>query len=150
VGPTGGGSVLDIRFTLPARRSRVFRALTDSAEVPRWWGPAGFVTSVLKLDPRVGGRLRYEMRPPAGEAFHFAGEFQAVDPPERLVFTFHWEEPDPDDRVTVATLLLYEVGEGTELALTQGEFANESRLELHRNGWIESLSKLRELVESSP
>lgn len=146
----GGGLVLELRRVLRADRTRVFRALTDEAEVPHWWGPAGFVTSVIDLDARVGGRLRFEMRPPGGEAFHLAGEFVEVDPPARLVFTFRWEEPDPDDRVTVVALVLREVEAGAEMSLRQGEFATEARLELHRDGWTDSLSKLSGLVESVP
>jgi hypothetical protein len=32
--------------------------------------------------------------------------------------------------------------------LSQGDFATEARLELHRSGWADSFDKLRELIES--
>jgi uncharacterized protein YndB with AHSA1/START domain len=50
------------------------------------------------------------MKPPDGQAFHLAGEFLEIDPPGRLVYTFRWEEPDPDDRETVVALALDAVG----------------------------------------
>jgi uncharacterized protein YndB with AHSA1/START domain len=83
------------------------------------------------------------MEPPEGDRFHLAGEFLEIDRPSRLVYTFHWEEPDPDDRETVVMLSLGAVGDLTEVSLWQGEFATEARLALHRRGWTESLEKLR-------
>jgi uncharacterized protein YndB with AHSA1/START domain len=90
------------------------------------------------------------MQPPDGDLFHLSGEFLEIDPPSRLVYTFRWEEPDPHDRTTVVTLSLNTVRNAyaTELSLTQGEFATDARLALHRSGWTDSLEKLRELLES--
>ena len=41
---------------------------------------------------------------PGGDLFHLTGEFREVDPASRLVYTFVWELPDPDDREMVVTL----------------------------------------------
>jgi len=46
-------------------------------------------------------------------------------------------------------LSLDDLGDATEVSLSQGEFATEARLELHRSGWTDSSEKLRELIESS-
>jgi uncharacterized protein YndB with AHSA1/START domain len=80
--------------------------------------------------------------------FHLAGEFIEIDAPRRLAYTFRWEEPDPADQETVAALSLDAHGDATRLTLSQGEFASQARLELHKNGWIESLVKLREFIGS--
>lgn len=88
------------------------------------------------------------MQPPDGDLFHLSGEFLEIDPPNRLIFTFRWEEPDPDDRETVVMLSLDAVGDATEVLLSQGEFATKARLALHRSGWTDSFEKLRELIES--
>ncbi len=85
---------------------------------------------------------------PAGTCFHLAGEFLEIDPPRRLAYTFRWEEPDPADQETVATLSLDTHGDATRLSLSQGEFASEARLELHKSGWTESLVKLSEFIGS--
>ena len=135
-------------WDLAAPRERIFRALSEPGVLAKWWGPSGFTTPEIDLDLRVGGGYRFRMQPPEGEAFHLAGEFLELDPPRRLVYTFRWEEPDPDDRETVVTLTLDAVGDATRLSLSQGEFATDARLALHRSGWTESLVKLRELVES--
>lgn len=144
------GSVLELAWVLGAPRGHVFRALSEPATLATWWGPAGFTTPEIELDLEVGGGYRFGMQPPDGELFHLAGEFLEIVPPRRLAYTFRWEEPDPDDRETVVTLTLDEVGAATRLSLRQGEFATEARLELHRSGWTDSLVKLRELLERDP
>ena len=65
------------------------------------------------------------MQPPEGELFYLTGEFREVDPPNRLAYTFRWEDPDPDDRDTVVTISLRDAGaRSTELTLDQGPFAH--------------------------
>jgi uncharacterized protein YndB with AHSA1/START domain len=145
----GRGLVLELRFAVDAPRERIFRMLTEPAELARWWGPHGYTTPEIDLDLRVGGGYRFTMQPPDGDRFHLTGEFLKIEPPSRLIYTFRWEEPDPDDRETVVTLSLDDIGDATEVSLSQGEFATEARLELHRSGWTDSSEKLRELIEPS-
>jgi uncharacterized protein YndB with AHSA1/START domain len=145
----GSGLVLELKRVLRVPRERIFRALTEPAELAIWWGPRGFTVPHIDLDLREGGHYRFTMRPPDGEPFHLSGAYLTVDPPSRLVYTFAWEEPDPDDRTTVVSLSLRDIGAATEVSLTQGEFATEARLALHQNGWTDSLDKLGNLVVSA-
>jgi uncharacterized protein YndB with AHSA1/START domain len=140
------GLFLELSRSLPAPPERVFAALARPVDVARWWGPRLFTTPEIEVDLRVGGRFRFTMQPPDGDRFHLSGEFLEIDPPSRLAYTFRWDEPAPDDRETVVTLTLDDVGEGTGLTLRQGEFATEERLALHRNGWTDSLDKLFALL----
>jgi uncharacterized protein YndB with AHSA1/START domain len=134
--------VLEQERVFDASIERVYSALTDPTELANWWGPHGFTTPEVQLDLRVGGRYRFTMQPPGGDAFHLCGEFLEIRPPDRLSFTFRWDEPDPDDRETVAVLSLRPVGGRTSVSLSQGDFATEGRLELHRNGWADSFERL--------
>jgi len=143
-----GGMVLELKCVLGAPRERIFRALTEPAELTKWWGPRGFTMPEIDLDFRVGGHYRFGMQPPDGDLFHLSGEYLEIHPPSRLVYTFCWDEPDPDDRATVVTLSLDDVRDATKVSLSQGEFATEARLELHRSGWTDSFDKLRELIAS--
>jgi uncharacterized protein YndB with AHSA1/START domain len=140
-----GGLTLHLERVLPAPRSLVFRANTEPDELARWWGPTGFTAPGVEVDLRVGGRYRIAMQPPEGDLFHLSGEFREVDPPTRLAYTFRWEEPDPDDRETVVTLSLGDLGGATELIVDQGFFASEGRRSLHEQGWTEALDRLHEL-----
>ena len=121
---------------------RVFAACVEPDQLAQWWGPAGFTVATLDLDARQGGRYRITMQPPEGEAFHLRGEFREVDPPRRLVYTFDWDPPDPDDQQTVVTLSVLDLGDGTKLVLDQGPFATEARRALHEAGWTETLERL--------
>ena len=58
------------------------------------------------------------------------------------MYTFVWEEPDPDDQETVVSLTLERVGEGTKLSLDQSPFKTDARYELHEDGWTETLDRL--------
>jgi len=85
------------------------------------------------------------MQSPEGPRFDLTGAFREVDPPARLCFTFVWEPPDPDDVETLVELSFGDLGESTEVALTQGRFMTEQRLTLHRHGWTDSFDKLEQL-----
>jgi uncharacterized protein YndB with AHSA1/START domain len=128
--------------------ARVFAAFTEPTELAQWWGPHGFTTPELDVALRAGGSYRFTMQPPDGEAFHLSGEFLDIQRPSRLSFTFRWDEPDPDDRETVVVLSLVADEGATVVSLTQGEFATEGRLELHRGGWADSFEKLDVLLRA--
>jgi uncharacterized protein YndB with AHSA1/START domain len=139
---------LEMKRALPAAPSSVFRAFIDPNELAKWWGPEGFTTPSLEFDARVGESYRIEMQPPEGDPFYLTGEFREVDPPARLAYTFIWEDPDPDDVETVAGLSFRDLGESTEVALTQGPFKTEARRALHRDGWTDSFDKLERLISA--
>ncbi|MET9736410.1 SRPBCC domain-containing protein [Streptomyces sp. NPDC006458] len=148
---TGEGELrLQMQRVLTAPRSVVFRALTQPEELAKWWGPDGFTTPSVGNDLRPGGGYRIAMQPPEGDLFYLVGEFLEVDPPERLSYTFRWEDPDPEDRETVVTLSLRDIdGTSAELLFAQGDFATERRLALHEEGWTQALNKLEELMSSA-
>jgi uncharacterized protein YndB with AHSA1/START domain len=137
---------LEIKRVLPAVPSVVFAAFTDSSQLAKWWGPDGFTIPNLVFDPRVGETYRIEMQPPEGDAFFLSGEFREVDPSTRLAFTFVWENPDPDDVENLVRLAFRDLGQSTEVSLTQGPFRTEPRWALHRDGWGDSFDKLERLM----
>jgi uncharacterized protein YndB with AHSA1/START domain len=132
-----------------ASPQRVFEAMTDPEHVAEWWGPEGFTCPAVSLDPRVGGAYLIAMQPPEGEPFHLAGEYLEVEPPSRLAYTFRWEPPHPDDRETVARLVMHERDGATEVELTQGTFATEARRALHGAGWTDTLARLASHLASA-
>jgi uncharacterized protein YndB with AHSA1/START domain len=126
----------------------VFDACTDAHKLAEWWGPRGFTAPGVDLDLRVGGSYRIAMQPPDGDLFYLSGEFREIDPPARLVYSFRWEDPDPEDRETVVTVSLRDLGESTEFDLVQTGFATERRRALHEAGWTDSLDRLEQVLAS--
>lgn len=138
---------LHLERVLAVPRERVFAAFVDADQVRRWWGPAGFTVPSLEFAAVEGANYRITMQPPEGGVFHIRGTFQAVEPPRRLAFTFVYEEPDPDDQETRVTLTFDSTDSGTCITLDQGPFRTAARLELHREGWTDTLERLeRSLV----
>ena len=88
---------------LLAPPERVSAAVADAEELRNWWGPAGFTVHSLQFDPVDGTDYRLTMKPPTGDVFHIRATLLAVEAPSRLVHTFVYEEPDPDDQETVVT-----------------------------------------------
>jgi uncharacterized protein YndB with AHSA1/START domain len=146
VAAASDGLTLRLKRALAYPRAVVYEALTNPAQLAKWWGPQGFTTPSVDLDLSVGGSYRIAMQPPDGDLFQLSGEFREVDSPARLAYTFRWDPPDPDDRETVVALSLHERDAGTEVLLTQGAFATEARLALHEEGWTESLGRLEQVL----
>jgi uncharacterized protein YndB with AHSA1/START domain len=137
---------LHLERVLRAPRERVFAACVEPAQLSEWWGPTGFTALSVELDVRQGGRYRITMQPPDGEAFHLRGQYVEVDPPQRLVYTFEYEDPNPDDQETLVTLSFFDHPDGTKLVFEQGSFATQARYELHETGWSETLDRLAEYL----
>lgn len=74
-----------------APRARVFTVYTDPKSIPFWWGRRNYITTVDKMDVKVGGLWRYVQNDPKGNEFAFNGEFREIVPHERLVYTFEFE-----------------------------------------------------------
>ncbi len=140
------GLALELDRVLPAPPDAVFAAFTNPKVLRRWWGPEGFTILSLDFEPRAGTQYRIEMRPPEGKAFYLSGELREVDPPARLVFSFVWEDPDPDDIENVTTLSFRDLGDSTEVFLRQAPFKTEARRALHDDGWSDSFDKLDALL----
>ena len=140
--------MLEMKRVLPVAPAVVFAAFTDPAELAKWWGPEGFTIPSLEFQARVGGRYWIEMQPRAGDPFNLTGELREVAPPTRLVYTFAWEDPDPDDAETLVSLSFRKTGDSTKVALTQGPFKTEARRALHRDGWADSFDKLEQLISA--
>jgi uncharacterized protein YndB with AHSA1/START domain len=74
-----------------APRELVFRAFTDPALIPNWWGPKSTTTVVDKMEVKKGGVWRYIQRDDHGSEFCFNGVYHDIVTPERLVYTFEFE-----------------------------------------------------------
>ena len=85
---------LAISRSFDAPRGEVFQAWTDPARIVRWWGPRGFRIPSCRMDVREGGAWRVCMRSPEGTDHWVQGVFREVAEPDRLAFTWAWEDED--------------------------------------------------------
>lgn len=70
-----------------ASRDRLWKALTDPAQVARWRGPNSSRVEIERMDVRRGGHWRFVEHGAKG-ADGFEGRYREVMPPERLVYSF--------------------------------------------------------------
>jgi uncharacterized protein YndB with AHSA1/START domain len=125
----------------------VFQAWTQPDRAARWWGPQGFVTTYCNMDVRPGGTFRVCMRSPAGAEHWKQGVYREVVPPERLVFTFAWEDAEgKPGHQTLVTVTFAEHGDKTELTLHQAVFESVARRDEHRRGWASTLERFAEYL----
>ena len=129
---TGGIILAEIEIAAPPER--VFRALTDSAEIVRWWGsPEAYRTEAWTADLRVGGAWKADGRGADGASFTVGGVFLEVDPPRRLVQTWKSDwDPGPE---TTLTYQLLPSDQGTRLTVRHEGFAEPESCEDHGRGW---------------
>ena len=134
---------LEIKRLIKAPRDRVYAAWTDPAQLRQWFGPENVQTHDLIADARVGGKFRWELSNPEGEKMTCRGEYRELQPGERIVFTWQWEDDeDWENRVSIVTVELDDAGAGTELRLTHEKLPNEESRNGHTRGWNSALDKL--------
>ena len=132
---------LKIVRVLSVPRRRVWRAWTEPEELSRWWWPERFKTH-YQVDLRQGARYRYRTAnlPDLG-VLSLTGTFLEVHPPERLVYTWQWE--NGDERPTRVSVDLREHDDRTEIHLMHQGFVDNQERENHVQGWTHCLDRLQ-------
>jgi len=137
---TTGTVVASVDIAVPPER--VFQALTDPRELLKWWGsPEVYRTEEWNIDLRVGGRWECRGHGADGKPFTVDGEFRVIEPPKRLVYTWHgsWYEGAP----TTLTYRLEPVPGGTRVILRHEGFGGRPEAcQSHSDGWEQVLSWL--------
>jgi len=122
---------ITMQRSFKAPRELVYRVMTDSDLIPKWWGQRSATTIVDKLDARVGGEWRFVQRGADGTEYAFRGTFLELDPPSRIVQTFEFE-PMPG-HISTDALTLTDVDGGT-LVRIHSTFASKE----DRDGMLQS------------
>jgi uncharacterized protein YndB with AHSA1/START domain len=143
-------------FDLPT--SKVWRALTESQEFRKWWGPQGFTCPVSKIEARVGGKYLNCMRGPDGKEYWSIGVVKEFVPEKKLVVTDNFSDekgnikpaseygmPGDWPKELLITFELEEAYGGTKLRLQHQGIPDEMHDECIK-GWNESLDKLEKNI----
>lgn len=142
---------LIIRRTFNAPRERVFAAWTTPELLRAWFGPPGGAATETSFEAREGGRYRFALTSSEGEAYVVRGVVSEYRKPERLAFTFRWEEDDPkDERDTFVSIDFIDRGERTEMVFTQENFSGEASRGRHEEGWTALFEQLATTTQANP
>jgi uncharacterized protein YndB with AHSA1/START domain len=138
---------LVITRLIDAPRWMVFAAWMRADHVAAWWGPQGFTTIHCEMDIRVGGSYRFGMRSPQGTEHWKQGVYREIVEPERIVFTFAWEDADgKPGHELLTTVTFAEEGKKTRLTLRQTGFKTNAGRDDHSVGWTSCLQRFADYV----
>ena len=144
--PAGRELVIERVFNAP--RELVFRAWTDPDHIRKWFGPRDHPATQMDMDVRPGGRWRGCLRSTeTGNDLWLGGIYREIAPPERLVFTFAWEEEGERGLETLVTITFAEQGAKTLMTFRQTPFQSTGELDGHRGGWTSSFDRLGDHLE---
>lgn len=136
VQPTG--RTVEKEIFIRASVERVFRALTEKADLERW-----FVTRA-EVDAEPGGALHFTWNPDET----VSGEFRTIEPPHRLVY--RWDE-GPNLGWTEVIFTLTPHDDGTLLHLSHRGFGSGDDWDhlYHgiNSGWVAQLGFLQAWLE---
>jgi uncharacterized protein YndB with AHSA1/START domain len=134
-------SPIEIATTVRAEPERVFRALTDAGELPRWF------PSSADSDPRTGGAFSYRFEFDDASRNHtYAGEYREVRRPELVRYPWAGALGETEVEVRLAP-----ADGGTQVTLVHAGWGDgpdwdEARA-LHEQGWGFFLDNLQSYLE---
>jgi uncharacterized protein YndB with AHSA1/START domain len=145
-------TTLRLERTFDAPAEDVFDAWTNPEVLRRWWvaNPA-WRTPVAEVDLRVGGAYRLSMEDPDAGTFHtVTGEYREISRPERLVYSWSWEEDDGHaGHVSTVTVEFLEDDEQTTVVLEHSDLPSQESRESHGHGWSGCLEMLQARIFAS-
>lgn len=135
-------ATLVVRKTIRAPAERLFEAWTTPEQVQRWWGTKEIACIGAEIDLRVGGAYRIGNKMPDGKLLWITGEFEKIEPPYELVFTWCVE---PKSNISERVTVRFEPrGDATEIIVRHERIPNVAARDQHEYGWrgcLEGMAK---------
>ena len=138
---------------IAAPPERIFQALTDAAQLKRWFSDPSCPIKLWEMDARLGGKYRY--RTEKGTVvvnnvseFECHGEILELDPPHLLVYTWLGNWHDDTSRRTVVRWELTPQAGGTHVKVTHSGLASlPIARKDYTGGWPGVLDMLKQFTE---
>jgi uncharacterized protein YndB with AHSA1/START domain len=149
--PNQDAVVSEIHIAAPPER--VFQALIDPAQVMRWWTSDACPIDSFEMEPKLGGRWRYNSKPSTKAAagtnsFECGGEVTEFDPPRTLAYSWTANWHDDKRRWTVVRWELAPKDGGTLVKITHSGLVQEPAARKdYSGGWPGVVSSLKKFVE---
>jgi uncharacterized protein YndB with AHSA1/START domain len=147
---------LHITRVFDAPRELVWKVWTDPEHMKQWAGPRQFTATNLENDPRPGGKWRLCLHSDGIDTgdgvlrkfeLYQGGENREVVEPERLVYTFQWDESTGlGSHETVVTVTFEEHEGKTTMNFHQAFFVTEKDRDGHVRGWNSSFDKMEDYL----
>jgi uncharacterized protein YndB with AHSA1/START domain len=121
-----------VRRSIAAGAAELFDAWTDPLHLQRWWGPLGARCVGAEVDLRVGGSWRIGNHFEDGRLIWLSGEYERIERPRRLTFTWRVGDDPRHERVDVRFV---ERGGATEVIVEHTRIAHPDSRAQHERGW---------------
>jgi uncharacterized protein YndB with AHSA1/START domain len=142
-----GERELVITRVFDAPRELVWKAWTDPSRAIAWWGPRAYPATSMQMDVRVGGTWRMCLTSVEdGRELWQHGEFREVEEPERLAFTFVWEEEGERGIENLVTIDFEDRGGKTLMTFRHAPFLSAGERDGHAGGWSSTFDRLADLL----
>src|SRR5260370_39396964 len=158
---TPDNNVVLAEIFIAAPPDRVFQALTDPAQMSKWWGEKGLYRVMEhKADLRPGGKWSGTGVSADGKPFTVDGEYIEIDRPRLIVYTWnpsfaHLHETtvrielEPRDVHGLQHRGPQRVGTGTLVKIRHEGFAGDfEQANGHSEGWARVLVWMQAFVET--
>jgi uncharacterized protein YndB with AHSA1/START domain len=132
---------LVVRRIIQATAERLFKAWTEPEQLKKWWGPQSVICVDAEVDLRVGGRYRIANQFPDGKVLWISGEFQLIEPPHKLVYSWRIGPDSLPAEVVTVTFEPRPAG-ATEVIVVHERIPNETARNRHEQGWFGCLDGL--------
>jgi uncharacterized protein YndB with AHSA1/START domain len=147
VAPAAPELVIERVFDAP--RALVWQAWTDPVQMLKWGGPRSHPMTHAEGEIKPGGKWRACLRSlESGEDLWQGGVYHEIVEPEKMVYTFHWEDDDgkPENEMLMTLTFEEQGAKKTKLTLHQTEFRSVEQRDGHRGGWSSALDRLEEFL----
>jgi uncharacterized protein YndB with AHSA1/START domain len=143
---SGETLLLERAFQAPAQA--VFDAWTSEEVMRRWFhGRYDWETPEAQVDLRIGGAVRVVMRDPEkGDEHGGGGTYTEIDPPNRLAFTWSWDE---EPRETLIELDFEEAEGVTTVRFKHSNLRDEESARSHKEGWTTCFDNLEKALATA-
>ncbi len=137
------------RISAPPRI--VFDAWTKPEHLARWWGPDGYTTTILAMDFREGGLLRFVMHGPDGTDYDNRIAYRRIAAPERLEYIHGSDRADDPNAFDVT--VTFEDRDGATQLTMRSVFPSAEMVEAVKSFWAvelgqQTLAKLDAFVQA--
>ena len=129
----GTSNELRMTRTIKADQQAVWDAWTQPEQMKNWTCPDPMGAVEVEADLRIGGAFRIVMEVEGNKHIAF-GTYREIDAPNRIVYTWDWEDPETAMGETVVTVDFLAKGDSTEVVLVHSGFPAVEAKESHEQG----------------
>jgi uncharacterized protein YndB with AHSA1/START domain len=126
---------------------RLFRVVTEHAQLLQWWGHDGMVVQKEHIDFSKTGPWFFDMSDQNGQRFKMSGQVTHVDSPRSVGFTWGWhDETDQRGKESHVTFTIVPTASGARLIVDHRELPDSEIATRHEAGWSATLVRLGRIL----